>query len=595
MSLDFSESQSASPTLIERSTEPVIAISAKSDRIQEGQNAELRVTSSIATFANVQIAITETGDFIVKNIPEFVQFNGNLDFNLSIPTQDDQIAEDDGAVIVSIAEGEGYSIANSPSNQAAVLISDANDRNQYNEKLSAANRILIPELMATTGVQSYQTMSNRVQMAFNNEEQFLYEIGGQSNPTKILQLSGQSLNEQSDLMDLLRDDTDIAFKLTSDNAILNNTTAWLKSENQNVYNLNNSDSTAWSGDFYTGNFGIDTQLNSGLLLGIATSISEHEIHLSTEQVQEFQYTASYTGFNPYIALNSPIFNTEVWVSSNFSSGYIDVDSDNQQTHRLDTQYSTMTFGAKSQLLSHDNAILNGTSEVKLSGQGWLAQQSIFGDGRFTSDLKTEGHHLQVSLTGYHEIDIAKIGTFNPNMLIGIRQAKKDDNSVAGLEFGLGAQYFSSFGVSLEGFGRGFKGLEQQNYATNFSGELTYNPNHDNNGSQFTISPSWGQTAGITQLSLWQSNLASENDLFNHYADGVQVNTEYSYGFNLFDGIGTLTPFSAMDFSRSDSITYNIGNRIEIGTDTRFEIKGIREVRNNNITNSKLQLQGIVRW
>ena len=134
LSLDFSESQSASPTLIERSTEPVIAISAKSDRIQEGQNAELKVKSSVATFASVQIAVTETGDFIVKNIPEFVQFNGNLDFNLSIPTQDDQIAEDDGAVIVSIAKGEGYSIANSPSNQASVLISDANDRTQYNEK-----------------------------------------------------------------------------------------------------------------------------------------------------------------------------------------------------------------------------------------------------------------------------------------------------------------------------------------------------------------------------------------------------------------------------------------------------------------------------
>ena len=171
-------------------------------------------------------------------------------------------------MIVSIAEGEGYSIANSPSNQASVLISDANDRTEYNERLSAANRILIPELMATTGIQSYQTMSNRVQMAFNNEEQFLFEVGGQSNPTEILQLSGQSLNEQSDLVDILRDDTEIAIKLTSDNTILNNTTAWLKSENQNVYNLNNSDSTAWSGDFYTSNFGIDTQLNSGLLLGI---------------------------------------------------------------------------------------------------------------------------------------------------------------------------------------------------------------------------------------------------------------------------------------------------------------------------------------
>ena len=88
--------------------------------------------------------------------------------------------------------------------------------------------------MATTGIQFYQTMSNRVKLAFNNEEPFLFEVGGQSNPTQILQLSGQTLNNQNDLLDLLRDDTEIAIRLTSDNSILNNTTAWLKSDNQNI-------------------------------------------------------------------------------------------------------------------------------------------------------------------------------------------------------------------------------------------------------------------------------------------------------------------------------------------------------------------------
>ena len=147
------------------------------------------------------------------------------------------------------------------------------------------------------------------------------------------------------LMDLLRDDTEIAIRLTSDNRILSNTTAWLKSEQQNIYNLNNTASTAWSGEFYTGNFGIDTQLNSGLLLGISRSISEHDILFTSAQDQEFQYTANYTGFNPYLAFNAPAFNTQFWLSSNYSSGYIDVDSVHQRTHRLDSQYATMTFGS----------------------------------------------------------------------------------------------------------------------------------------------------------------------------------------------------------------------------------------------------------
>ena len=53
----------------------------------------------------------------------------------TLTTIDDERAEDDETVIVSITEGEGYSIANSPSNQASILISDANDRTQYNERL----------------------------------------------------------------------------------------------------------------------------------------------------------------------------------------------------------------------------------------------------------------------------------------------------------------------------------------------------------------------------------------------------------------------------------------------------------------------------
>ena len=114
----------------------------------------------------------------------------------ALDTINDERAEEDETVTISITEGEGYSIAAPPLHQASVLISDANDRTQYNERLSAANRVLIPELMATTGVQSYQTMSNRVQMAFNNEESILFEVGGQSNPTEILQLSGRFINEQ---------------------------------------------------------------------------------------------------------------------------------------------------------------------------------------------------------------------------------------------------------------------------------------------------------------------------------------------------------------------------------------------------------------
>ena len=579
--------------------QPLVSIHAIEHIVAEGQPIRIIIETQLTNSNDLVVNIVINGgqSFVNLTSPNqqvlIPREQSSLQYTLA--TFNDERAEEDETMIVSIAEGEGYSIADSPLNQVSVLISDANDRTEYNQRLSAANRILIPELMATTGIQSYQTMSNRVQLAFNNEEQFLFEVGGQSNFTQILQLSGQTLNNQNDLLELLRDDTVITIKLTSDNSILNNTTAWLESENQNIYNLTNTDTNSWNGEFYTGNFGIDTQLDSGLLLGIATSMTENKISYTATSDQAFEYTASYTGFNPYIALNSPTLNTQVWLSSNVSSGYIDVDSQHQRTHRLNSNYSTITFGGESRLLSFDDLPFNGSSEFNLTGQGWLGQQHIFGDGRFTSDFSTKGHHVQISLTGNHKIDVAEIGTFNPNGLIGIRDARKEADTVSGVEFGLGALYSNNFGLTLEGFGRGFKGSEQQDYATTFTSTLTYNPNHDNTGSQLTISPRWGQSTGQTQLSLWQSNLNRENELFDHYTNGLQINSEYSYGIDLLDGIGVLTPFSAINYSESDLMSFDIGNRIEIGTDSSLAIKGTREIRNNKITNNKVQLQGTVRW
>ena len=88
-------------------------------------------------------------------------------------------------------------------------------------------------------------------------------------------------------------------------------------------------------------------------------------------------------------------------------------------------------------------ILSGTSKLNLTSQGWLAHQSIIGDGLFTSDLTAAGHDLQVSLQGNHEINLTEFGTLNPNLLIGIRQTKQDSDSVTGIEFGLGLRILQS--------------------------------------------------------------------------------------------------------------------------------------------------------
>ena len=67
------------------------------------------------------------------------------------------------------------------------------------------------------------------------------------------------------------------------------------------------------------------------------------------------------------------------------------------------------------------------------------------------------------------------------------------------------------------------------------------------------------------------------------------------GFGELDDFGIVTPFSAIDNSGNNLISYDVGNRITIGTHSNFEIIGTHEVRDNNLTNNKVHFQGTIRW
>ena len=135
--------------------QPVVSIQATEHVVTEGHSVQFSIQTQVINSNDLMVNLIINGgqSFVNLTSPnqQVVISRGQSSTLYSLATIDDERAEEDETMIVSITEGEGYSIANSPSNQASILISDANDRTQYNERLSAANRILIPELMATTG------------------------------------------------------------------------------------------------------------------------------------------------------------------------------------------------------------------------------------------------------------------------------------------------------------------------------------------------------------------------------------------------------------------------------------------------------------
>ena len=125
--------------------QPVVSIQAIEHIVAEGQPIRLFIKTQMASASNLVVNINISGGQSFVNISSPNQqvqiFNGQSSTIYAVDTINDDRAEDDETVIVTIVEGEGYSIADSPLNQASVLISDANDRTEYNQRLAAANRV----------------------------------------------------------------------------------------------------------------------------------------------------------------------------------------------------------------------------------------------------------------------------------------------------------------------------------------------------------------------------------------------------------------------------------------------------------------------
>ena len=125
---------------LEKVPKPIVSIQALNPVVLEGQSVQFLIGMQVTSANDLVINININGGQSFVNISapnQQVQISsGQYRTLYTLTTIDDERAEDDETIVVSITEGEGYSITDSPLNQASVLISDTNDRAEFNERLS---------------------------------------------------------------------------------------------------------------------------------------------------------------------------------------------------------------------------------------------------------------------------------------------------------------------------------------------------------------------------------------------------------------------------------------------------------------------------
>ena len=127
-----SGAQSASISVTDNDTPVISIIAASTDPIEEGADAQYRITSSVFVpfplVVNYSVSEGDSSDFVEDSDSNSITLPANnTEVILSIETNDDDVVEDSGEIVVRLLPGTIYTIAPANSSQSATVSINDNE------------------------------------------------------------------------------------------------------------------------------------------------------------------------------------------------------------------------------------------------------------------------------------------------------------------------------------------------------------------------------------------------------------------------------------------------------------------------------------
>ena len=585
-------SQTSAPAYA--ASRPIVSITSVEPQITEGASARYVITSrngSPSTNINVSLQVHQEGVQIEGPARMEIRLNSQNASSISIATVNDGHADEDGFVSLTIIANPSYTVSATESS-AIVMVSDAIDRQNRKSDITARTQAFLPDLSSTIGASTLETISNRIELGFNENRNHLLELGGQNSISGMLTASGEAINESSTTLKSFLGNSSFAVSVGDEFALP--TTIWGLGDYQNLSSTTGSESLDWAGDLFSGHFGIDALIRDGVLAGISASVAESEIKFDNFDTNNIEFDIRTTSLNPYIGWTSANHNSEVHATAGFGLGVIGVDQSAYSYETLNSKsYSYGLSG--SQVLFTSDKILSGISNLSVKGESWFAHQNVDGKDGVLENIRTNSQHFRIRTEGTHQFDFATGSTLSPLVSIGVRNDEKDHLSVLGLEFTGGGDYNNPIGLTLSGQGSMLIGQASQVQKIGLNSSVNYDLSGDKQGVLFEFKTSWGQTETGIQNSIWSGNSLNSFDRSGQYSDGTTLNTEIGYGLEIWDGSSLLTLYTGFNISQNQEQEYQIGTHMDIGSNVKWSLTGTQIISATESTVNKVRVEGSLNW
>ena len=362
------------------------------------------------------------------------------------------------------------------------------------------------------------------------------------------------------------------------------------------HNLSDNDVLDWNGELMGAQLGVDSQLSTRLVAGVAVSRSSGSFDFRDEAVRG-EFGSALTTVHPYLGWNSG-GGLRLWGTAGFGRGRIKVSEEDRAAQFSGTRLQAVSISGSRTLSAPERS--NGASaEWNLNGEATVVEMSVDGSGLIRAGT-VDGSRLRLAVEWRYERALSDGGSLGFTVESGVRRDEGFDfetGGETGAEVRVGVEWRRGR-FTLGARGRGLIGGETDEWGADVLLRLASRAGGA--GLSLNVRPSYGIAASGVQR-LWDHGVPRAYVPRTGAAGSLgRLEAELGYGFGAFGGRFTITPEVSLGLS-NDSRDYGLGWQLSPsgGDSSSLELRlgaTRREAANDDAEPEHgLQLQLKARW
>ena len=451
---------------------------------------------------------------------------------------------------------------------------------------------VLPQVMRAMTASTVDAVSGRIERATSDAAPAAaLSFGGASTLSDALLANGHALGDGA--LDFSRLLAGSSFTLPLNAAgnggsLFGNLTFWGSGDYRSIAG-GNTQSVDYDGSVTSANLGIDTRLGSDMLAGVALTQARGTVDYTASSVSG-ELTTSLTSINPYVGWQMA-GGMNLWAVAGYGSGEVELDDEAAGAQSSDLTQRMVAAGASGPLMSSDEMIAGGTTNLNLKGEVAFTSADIDGSNTLAS-MSLSASRQRLMLEGEHVQQLDSGATFTPSLELGVRNDGGDGETGTSIEAGGALRYADeASGLTVEGRVRTLLSHSGDYEETGVSGLVRIAPGASGQGLALVVQPAWGQTgSGVNQL--WENGVTAGVSPDNQ----ARLNTEIGYGLGVASGLGVVTPYAGLGLAGEGAQWWRMGARWQLAPAASVSVEGsLYEAANDDGPGHGLMLRSALRW